>query len=60
MLTNETSSRRKLSMRLQRALVATILVGFLLLHVLAGAVLQRTGTVDEPPIKQGLTFKPYD
>jgi hypothetical protein len=60
MLTNETPSRRKLSTKPQEMLVATILIIFLLLHVLAGAVLQRAGPMDGPPSKQDLMLQPYD
>jgi hypothetical protein len=60
MLTNKAPSRRKLSMKLQETLVATILIVFLLLHVTAGAVLKRAGAVDGPSLKQDLTSQPYD
>jgi hypothetical protein len=44
----------------QATLVTALLVIFLLLHVLAGAVLQRASAPDRSPSTQDLTLKPYD
>lgn len=60
MPTNEVPSRRELSRQLQETLIATVLIIFFLLHVLAGAVLQRAGAVDGPSSKRDLTLQPYD
>jgi hypothetical protein len=59
MQASEDPFRRKSAMA-QATLVAALLVIFLLLHVLAGAVLQRAGAPDRSPSTQDLTLKPYD
>jgi hypothetical protein len=59
MQANEHPLRRK-SVTAQATLVAALLVIFLLLHVLAGSVLQRAGAPDRSPSTQDLTLKPYD
>lgn len=55
----EDSCRRK-SVRTQATLVTALLVIFLLLHILAGAVLQRAGAPDRSPSTQDLPLKRYD
>lgn len=59
MQASEDPFRRRSAMA-QATLVAALLVMFLLLHVLAGAVLQRAGAPDRSPSTQDLTLKPYD
>jgi hypothetical protein len=59
MQVSEDPSRRKSAMA-QAALLAALLIMFLLLHVLAGTVLRRAGAPDRSPTIQDLTLKPYD
>lgn len=59
MQAREDPFRRK-SVMAQAILVAALLALFLLLHVLGGAVLQRTGAPDRSPSTPDLTLKSYD
>jgi len=59
-LIDRARSNGELSGQLQGALVTTVLIIFLLLHVLAGAVMQRAGAGDGPPSTQDLSPQPYD
>jgi len=64
MLTDEAPSRRKSSVQLpartEEMLVAAILILFLLLHVIAGAVLQHAGAADGELSERGVTLQLYD
>ncbi|BAM88966.1 hypothetical protein S58_29650 [Bradyrhizobium oligotrophicum S58] len=60
MQAHEIPPRRKPSITSQAALAAGILAVFLLLHVLAGAILQRTATTDGAQAKPASTLQPYD
>lgn len=61
---NEALSQRKLSMQLlaptEKALIAAILIVFLLLHILAGAVLRRADAGDGVTLEQDFGFQLYD
>ena len=59
MRASEDPFRRKSAMA-QATLVAALLVIFLLLHVLADAVVQRAGAPDRSRSTQDRTLKPYD
>ncbi len=59
MRASEDPFRRKSAMA-QATLVAAMLVIFLLLHVLADAVVQRAAVSDRSRSTQDLTLKPYD
>ena len=60
MQTNEDPLRRKLPATVQATLIAALLIIFLFLHVLAGAVLQRAGAPDGTHSKERTTLRPYD
>jgi hypothetical protein len=60
MLKDEAPPQCKLSMSLQEALLTATLIIFLVLHVLAGALLQRADAAKGPSPKQDLMLQPYD
>ena len=60
MQANEIQPRRKPSIASQAALAVGVLAVFLLLHVLAGTIVQRTATTDGAQAKPVSTLQPYD
>jgi len=64
MSANEDVVRRKSSAQVplltEQALLATILILFLLLHVMAGAMMQRAGATDRAPSTHDIAAQLYD
>lgn len=61
---NEALSTRRWSVRVpqltETTLLAIILAAFLLLHILAGTIVQRAGTGDDAPSKPDVWSRYYD
>ncbi|UFZ04874.1 hypothetical protein LQG66_00695 [Bradyrhizobium ontarionense] len=60
MQANEVPPRRKLSITPQAVLAAGVVVMFLLLHLVAGAILQGAATRDGSPATPVSTLQDYD
>ena len=60
MLKDEAPPRRRLPVSLQGALLAVTLIIFLLLHVLAAALLLGAGAANGPASSQDLTLQHFD